>query len=55
MSLRQAHEVAHDVESALRESFPNAEILIHQEPSEGDADGESQAARGFRRMPDGTA
>ncbi len=31
-SLRTAHDVAHAVEADLRSAYPNAEILIHQEP-----------------------
>ena len=32
LSLHQAHEVADEVEAALRARYPAAEILIHQEP-----------------------
>lgn len=32
ISLRRAHEISDSVESAVREAFPNTEILIHQDP-----------------------
>ena len=32
MPLREAHEIADDVESAIRAEFPGAEIIIHQDP-----------------------
>jgi ferrous-iron efflux pump FieF len=32
MSLIRAHEVSDEVEAKLRSSYPNAEILIHQDP-----------------------
>lgn len=33
MSLLKAHEVSDEVERELRETFPDAEILIHQDPT----------------------
>ncbi len=33
LSLDTAHEIADSVEAALREAFPTAEIIIHQEPA----------------------
>lgn len=32
MTLRQAHELADQVEQAIRERFPNADVLIHPDP-----------------------
>jgi ferrous-iron efflux pump FieF len=32
MSLLRAHEVSDDVEMRLRAAYPNAEIIIHQDP-----------------------
>lgn len=32
LSLTQAHEISHQVEAAVREVLPNAEIIIHEEP-----------------------
>jgi len=32
MSLREAHVVGDEVEAAIREAFPNAEIIVHQDP-----------------------
>ena len=32
MSLLEAHEIADAVEARLREAYPNAEIIIHQDP-----------------------
>ncbi len=32
MSLQQAHEIAVDVQRQLQDAFPNADILIHQDP-----------------------
>ncbi len=32
LSLYQAHDVAEEVEAALREAFPGAEVIIHQDP-----------------------
>ena len=32
MSLYKAHTVADDVEARLREAFPGAEVIIHQDP-----------------------
>lgn len=33
MKLEQAHEVADSVEAAIRNSYPDAEIIIHQDPA----------------------
>jgi ferrous-iron efflux pump FieF len=33
MNLRRAHEIADGVEAQLRNAFPNAEIIIHQDPA----------------------
>lgn len=33
LTLAAAHEIADRIERQLREAFPNAEVLIHQEPS----------------------
>jgi ferrous-iron efflux pump FieF len=32
LSLYEAHEVADEVEAALREAYPGAEVIIHQDP-----------------------
>ncbi len=32
MSLIRAHEVSDEVEARLRAAYPNAEIIIHQDP-----------------------
>jgi ferrous-iron efflux pump FieF len=32
LSLLEAHDIANDVELALQEAFPHAEIIIHQDP-----------------------
>ena len=32
MLLRRAHEIADEVEDRIREAFPNAEVIIHQDP-----------------------
>ena len=32
MSLLRAHEISDEVEASLREAYPNAEIIIHQDP-----------------------
>jgi ferrous-iron efflux pump FieF len=32
MSLIQAHEISDEVELAVREAFPDAEVLIHEDP-----------------------
>lgn len=32
LTLQEAHDVANDVELALQEAFPHAEIIIHQDP-----------------------
>ncbi len=39
MSLRQAHVVTDAVEAALREAYPQAEILIHVDPEDHPIDG----------------
>jgi ferrous-iron efflux pump FieF len=33
LSLERAHEVAHRVEERIREAFPEADIIVHQEPA----------------------
>jgi ferrous-iron efflux pump FieF len=33
MGLRRAHEISDEVEAKLREAYPNAEIIIHQDPA----------------------
>jgi ferrous-iron efflux pump FieF len=33
MDLRRAHEIADEVEAQLRDAYPNAEIIIHQDPA----------------------
>jgi ferrous-iron efflux pump FieF len=33
LSLLRAHEIADEVETALRHAYPNAEILIHEDPA----------------------
>ena len=38
MSLRRAHAIADAVEAELMEAFPNAEIIIHQDPEDLDED-----------------
>jgi ferrous-iron efflux pump FieF len=36
MSLNEAHRIADEVEEELQRAFPNADILIHQDPLEAD-------------------
>jgi ferrous-iron efflux pump FieF len=33
MTLRTAHEVAENIEAVVRKVFPNADVLIHQDPA----------------------
>jgi ferrous-iron efflux pump FieF len=33
MDLRRAHEIADEVEAQLRDAYPHAEIIIHQDPA----------------------
>ena len=33
LSLDQAHDITHEVEARIREAFPDADILVHQEPA----------------------
>ncbi len=33
LSLDQAHAITHEVEARIREAFPGADILVHQEPA----------------------
>ena len=33
MRLSRAHEVSDEVETAIRAAFPNAEVIIHQDPA----------------------
>lgn len=35
LSLLTAHDIADDVENELRDAFPGAEVIIHQDPYEG--------------------
>ena len=32
MTLTRAHEISDEVEAQLRDAYPNAEIIIHQDP-----------------------
>ena len=41
LKLREAHQIASEVEAAICEAFPNAEVIIHQD-MEGLDDGESR-------------
>ncbi len=41
LKLREAHQIASDVETAIRASFPNTEVIIHQD-MEGLDEGESR-------------
>ncbi len=34
LSLLEAHDIADDVENVLRETFPGAEVIVHQDPHE---------------------
>ena len=33
LSLDQAHDITHEVEARIREAYPDADILVHQEPA----------------------
>jgi ferrous-iron efflux pump FieF len=33
LNLQQAHEITHEVEGRIRAAFPDADILVHQEPA----------------------
>jgi ferrous-iron efflux pump FieF len=33
LSLDQAHDITHEVEARIRASFPDADIIVHQEPA----------------------
>jgi ferrous-iron efflux pump FieF len=33
MNLRRAHQISDEVEAQLRDAYPNAEIIIHQDPA----------------------
>ena len=33
LNLEQAHEITHEVEGRIRAAFPDADILVHQEPA----------------------
>ncbi|MDF2782569.1 MAG: fieF [Geminicoccaceae bacterium] len=33
LSLDRAHDITHEVEARIRESFPDADIIVHQEPA----------------------
>lgn len=32
LSLLEAHDIAHDIELSLKQAFPHAEVIIHQDP-----------------------
>ena len=32
MTLSRAHEIADEVEATIRDAFPGAEVIIHQDP-----------------------
>ena len=34
LSLRHAHEIANDVELLVGQAFPNAEVIVHQDPDD---------------------
>jgi ferrous-iron efflux pump FieF len=34
LTLARAHAIAHEIEDEIREAFPGAEVLIHQEPDD---------------------
>ncbi len=34
LTLKKAHSIAEEVESLIKEAFPNAEVLIHQDPDD---------------------
>jgi ferrous-iron efflux pump FieF len=34
LSLRRAHDIAHEVETEIRAAFPSTEVIIHEEPGE---------------------
>ena len=38
LSLKAAHEISESVEARLRQSFPEADIIIHQDPVDTDSD-----------------
>jgi ferrous-iron efflux pump FieF len=44
LSLLQAHAIADEVEDRLRRSFPEAEVIVHQDPHHGAPAGPSGAA-----------
>jgi len=46
LSLLQAHAIADDVEEELRRDFPEAEVIVHQDPYEGDAPARTGGASG---------
>ena len=33
LDLEQAHAITHEVEARIREAFPEADIIVHQEPA----------------------
>jgi ferrous-iron efflux pump FieF len=33
LNLEQAHDITHEVEARIRAAFPEADILVHQEPA----------------------
>jgi len=47
MSLMRAHEISDEVEAELRSAYPNAEIIIHQDPA-----GVEEPTHGFARRID---
>ena len=44
MTLRRAHEIADQVEAEILSAFPNAEVIIHQDP-----EGVAEARKTFAR------
>ena len=34
MTLKEAHKISDEVESQIKEAFPNAEVLIHEDPDD---------------------
>jgi ferrous-iron efflux pump FieF len=45
MTLRRAHDISDAVESDLRQAFPNAEVIIHQDPPDAEDLGPDVAHR----------
>jgi ferrous-iron efflux pump FieF len=51
MTLNAAHDVTDAVEAALREAFPAAEVIVHQEPAGLDDERLDRRIAGGRRAP----